>query len=261
MSYTTDQIVALSSSDLQALSSAAIQALSQTELQAITTAQLQFLTTTQILELLPTQIREFATAQIRALSTTDIAALTTNQVRALTAAELGAMTTAQLANMSSVSVPIPAIQPDRGNLNLGAITAKSLRNLAGTRCLVAAGLVGHSSPEQVATANTITFMIDGKMYSKVATTAIVVTGGILAISSFRWYVVQVDSAGTMTIVAGTDNAAWLPALTDGCCIVGAFKVVTDSSHTFTPTSTSLVAAGITTTYFDLSVVPTLGYPQ
>ena len=114
--------------------------------------------------------------------------------------------------------------------------------------------------KQVETDNAIVYMIDGKLYDKAAATGIVVTGAALPAGSFRWYIVQADADANLTTLAGEDNAAWLPEPTEGKTIIGAFKVVTDATHTFTPALTPVNATGITTTFFDLSCVPTAGYP-
>lgn len=127
-----------------------------------------------------------------------------------------------------------------------------------TTTLTTVGTV--QATKQVETDNAIEYLIDGKLYTKAATTAIVVTGGVLPISSFRWYIVQADTSGNLTTVAGEDNAAWLPAPADAKTIIGAFKIVTDATHTFTPALTPVNAAGITATFFDLSAVPKAGYP-
>ena len=61
-------------------------------------------------------------------------------------------------------------------------------------------------------------------------------------------------------VSGTTYALapLLPPIPATECCVGALKVVTDSSHTFTPGTTAHNAAGVTTTYASLSVIPTAG---
>jgi len=133
--------------------------------------------------------------------------------------------------------------------------------VTGTGATTTAALANtHNSVKELETVNTITYSIDGTVYSKVATTAIALAGQVLPVSSYRWYTVQINAAGTITTVANADNSAWLAPPSDLNVIIGAVKVVTDATHTFTPATTALNAAGITTTYFDLSVVPTAGYP-
>lgn len=81
------------------------------------------------------------------------------------------------------------------------------------------------------------------------------TGADLAISKFRRYLLLVDSADAFTVQASTDAATAalclfnaLPAA--GLAICGILTVATDASHTFTPGTTLLDAAGITATFID-----------
>jgi hypothetical protein len=81
------------------------------------------------------------------------------------------------------------------------------------------------------------------------------TGGDIAISMFRRYLLLVDGAGVATVQASTDAAtkaacvfSGLPV--DGLAIAGILTVATDGTHTFTPATTLLGAAGITATYID-----------
>lgn len=140
------------------------------------------------------------------------------------------------------------------------ITATATNDAAGTadQALAVANTV--NSVKEAETDNAIVYTIDGKAYGKAAATAIVVTGGVLSISAYRWYIVQADAAAALTTKAGEDNANWLPKPDANKTIIGAFKVATDATHTFTPATTALNATGITTTFFDLSCVPKAGYP-
>lgn len=81
------------------------------------------------------------------------------------------------------------------------------------------------------------------------------TGGVLAVASFRRYMLLVDSADAFTVLASTDAAtaaacvfANTPA--NGLACLGILTVATDATHTFTPAVTLLGAAGITATYVD-----------
>jgi hypothetical protein len=115
-------------------------------------------------------------------------------------------------------------------------------------------------PKAVETANAINFGIDGHTGSKAATVDIVMTGGVLAAASFRWYLVVIDTDGNITTVAGEDNVAFLPAIPDSKAPIGAVKVTTAAGYTFTPDVTSLNGTGITAAYYDLSCVPAAGVP-
>lgn len=81
------------------------------------------------------------------------------------------------------------------------------------------------------------------------------TGGVLAVSKFRRYLLLVDSADAATVLASDDQstaaACRFPSLpADGLAIVGILTVATDASTPFTPATTLLGAAGITATYID-----------
>lgn len=109
---------------------------------------------------------------------------------------------------------------------------------------------------QVKTTNQVDFFCSGSVFRKAATDNFwTLTGGVLAISSWRKYALVVDNAGTATVVAGTDStvsaaAAGLPALPAGKCVFGILTVATNGATTFTPGTTLLGAAGITATYVD-----------
>ena len=61
------------------------------------------------------------------------------------------------------------------------------------------------------------------------------------------------------ITAGT-AAAMLPEIPDTTCLIGGVKVITDATHTFTPATTELSAAGITDEYYNFSCAPIAGHP-
>lgn len=118
----------------------------------------------------------------------------------------------------------------------------------------------HLSVQSVETDNACAFLMDGHCGTKAATADIAVGGAVLPVSSFRWYLVTVDGDGNMVTHPGVDNKAELADIPDHTAPIGAFKVVTDATHTFTPGVTALNATGITTTFFDLSCVPKAGVP-
>jgi hypothetical protein len=82
------------------------------------------------------------------------------------------------------------------------------------------------------------------------------TGGDLAVSSFRRYLLCTNAAGTASVVASGDSIVsaaacrWSALPAAGVAILGILTVATDSTHTFTPATTLLGAAGITATYVD-----------
>jgi hypothetical protein len=82
------------------------------------------------------------------------------------------------------------------------------------------------------------------------------TGAVLAVSSFRRYLLLVDASDVFTVLASADSTVgasscrWASRPANGQAILGVLTVATDSTHTFTPGTTLLGAAGITATYID-----------
>ncbi len=86
-----------------------------------------------------------------------------------------------------------------------------------------------------------------------------------------YYLVVVNAAGTVYTIQGTyAGQVFTPfynSLGTGDCPgvavketyapIGCFLVTTDASHTFTPATTNLDAAGITTTASDLNLLPSI----
>ncbi len=156
---------------------------------------------------------------------------------------------------------------------LGDIGTAAARNLLGNRCF-GSGLLAISavSAAKVKTVtNTIAYTIDGQIYTLAPTDNIAFTTlTVQPVSTTCYYAVVVNAAGTPSIIngtpvltasitAGTDKAL-LPEIPGTQCIIGAVKVETDSTHTFTPATTELSAAGITDTYYNLSCAPAAGFP-
>lgn len=89
------------------------------------------------------------------------------------------------------------------------------------------------------------------------------------VSTTVYYVIVVNGSGTVYVIQGTysgqtftafKNALGTGAIPDIAvpnlyAPIGAFKVVTDSTHTFTPATTALDAAGVTVTYCSLNRLP------
>lgn len=80
------------------------------------------------------------------------------------------------------------------------------------------------------------------------------TGAVVPVSSFNKYLMMRDSAGTASIIEGipasTAAGVRFPALPSNKACVGVVQVATDATHTFTPGTTALGAAGITTTFIN-----------
>lgn len=82
------------------------------------------------------------------------------------------------------------------------------------------------------------------------------TGGILAASSFRRYLLLCDASDTASVLASDDvttaaaDCRWSTLPANGTAIVGILTVATGAATTFEPGVTALSAAGITDTYID-----------
>lgn len=112
----------------------------------------------------------------------------------------------------------------------------------------------------IATANTLNFLMNGHTGQIAATDNIEVLGTTLPVSSYRWYLLTVNGAGTFVAHPQTDNVNSLPEIPADTAPVGALKIATSATVPFVPGTTSLNLTGITTTFFDLSCVPKAGYP-
>lgn len=107
--------------------------------------------------------------------------------------------------------------------------------------------------------------LNGQIYALSAATEIEYSRSIvLPVSSFVWGIVCI-STSAVTAYLGQIGVAALPEppMTNGiptAVVVGAFKIVTDATHTWTTDVTPLGATGITTTYYDLACIPVSGLP-
>lgn len=142
------------------------------------------------------------------------------------------------------------------------------RALHGNRAFTAGGLAitAGGAAATFKTVNTINFIINGIFYAKTAAAAGAfstdATVYIQPVSTTGYYIVALNAAGTFKTIPGRNGNVvegptygFLPDIADTLCPVGIIKVVTDSTHTFTPGTTNLDAAGLTVTYTDISVIP------
>lgn len=147
---------------------------------------------------------------------------------------------------------------------------KGFEFLGKNQNLVSPGLAiksGGTSPQFLTGA--ITYVIGGVMYQKIAVAANSLTSaiswtGVAATYNAGAYVVCIDNTGTYQLVttnvtSNTTSAAaavqglqW-PSIPDGYCVVGIILVAaTTANTTFTGGTTNLDAAGITTTYINIT---------
>lgn len=138
----------------------------------------------------------------------------------------------------------------------------------GTFCLSKAGLaIGTTaSTAKIAAPNGagVDYCIDGVMYHKADTDdAIALTGLTQSADTTCIYVVCLNSAGTVSVVQGTEQATAdltaktavlsFPAVAATVCPIGYIKVATTAA--FVGGTTLLSAAAVTDTYVDLFSLP------
>jgi hypothetical protein len=132
-----------------------------------------------------------------------------------------------------------------------------LNNIAAATTGTYPGCTTATVTSQVKTANATVYLSAGVPKALGATDNFwTLTGAALAVSSFRRYLLLVDAAGVATVLASADSTVsaaacrWSSRPANGLAILGVLTVATDATHTFTPATTLLGAAGITATYID-----------
>jgi len=158
-------------------------------------------------------------------------------------------------NKGNVTGLLSNVNTHYGNYDL-------LKKMLMNQCLSPGGLaMSAGTKDQPKTVNTISFMIDGVLYSKAAADPLgawTVGHTGLGNSEEDYYLMCVDSGGTLSTVEGAIVAAAagcvLPAVPAGVCAIGAIKVVTGAGGTFVPDTTLLDDADIVATYEDLAMM-------
>ena len=125
--------------------------------------------------------------------------------------------------------------------------------------------VGEGTAATTINVGAVDYAIDGIAYNKSnEVSADFTAAATQAVSTSCLYLVQLDSSGTVSTVKGTEvttanigSTQFLefPRPTPGRCPVGAIRVDTDASNTFTAGTTDLSATGITDTYYSLAGLP------
>lgn len=143
---------------------------------------------------------------------------------------------------------------------LSDVFYESLRELIGNICLTACTLaINAASAATFKTTGTTTYIVDGRFKTKAALSAqafsplpgTVHTG--LVIGQTGYYIVGLDATGTVRTFEGIGS---LPDVADGFAPIGIIKVVAGSAA-FVPGTTLLDAAGLTVTYTDVAVLPSV----
>lgn len=133
------------------------------------------------------------------------------------------------------------------------------------QCLTDVGSAVGTTTSKAKTVATATYTIDGEFKTKAATDDFwTLAGTVVAVGSFQKYLLLIDGAGAASVLEGvqalTAAAVVLPAPPDSKSILAVLTVATDATHTFTPGTTLLGAAGITATFvdgIDPSMLPTI----
>lgn len=137
-----------------------------------------------------------------------------------------------------------------------------------TMAFTSGGLAEGTNANTFKTAATITYAIDGRIFAKSATDNLPFSSAhtTLGNSQVCLFGVHLDTAGAVTttqakIVSSTELASgaavleW-PSAQAGKVMVGAIRIETSASATFTANSTDFSASGITATLYNTSSSPT-----
>jgi hypothetical protein len=157
----------------------------------------------------------------------------------------------------------------------------------GNKCLTKATLNGTGAVATVTTTGTNTYTVDGIFRTFAAWTtqsvAITHTAAGLPVSlqaayvqpvlTTVYYVMALNAAGTVACIQGSfagqqvaaipgvaeayTASGGLPIVPAGYTPIGLFKVVLTGAATFTPATTLWNAAGVTATFFDVTVLPSV----
>ena len=148
------------------------------------------------------------------------------------------------------------------------MSGNSLAALSGaTACLAKAGLAIGSTAADVSTAAPngagLDYCINGVAYYKVDdATATITAAAQQGLLTSCLYLISVNSTGVISSVKGKEEltadlgdnlSLQYPQPVDDTCPIGAIKVVTASTATFTAGTTDLDAANVTTTYTDFAM--------
>lgn len=148
----------------------------------------------------------------------------------------------------------------RGNRGLADCNHAPLRSLF-NRSLASGLLVIDTDANDIKTTVAIPFVIDGVLYSKAAFTGLnaTITGAdddstSQAAGTTCYYVYCLDASGNVECYKGVDDVAKYPAIPDNRAPFGVAKIV-NATNAFTLGTTDYNAAGVTTTWTNVSHVP------
>lgn len=135
------------------------------------------------------------------------------------------------------------------------VESEIMRALLGTRAFSSGALAIGGTATKVKVAAAIQFCINNVLYVKAITDDVFTHTNLTvqAAETTKYYLLTLDSSGNGYITQGTATA--LPDVPANQCPVGYLKIVTAAATTFTPATDSHAAAGVTTTYVNLSQLP------
>lgn len=114
-----------------------------------------------------------------------------------------------------------------------------------------------TSTTQVKSVNSVNYFSNGVPKTKAGTDNLWTPASTLvAVSSFQKYLLLLDASGTASVQEGIQSTVSLAAVkfgklpASGLAIIGILSITTDATHTFTPGTTALNAAGITAAFGD-----------
>lgn len=156
--------------------------------------------------------------------------------------------------------------------NFVDIDHADLRQAIATRAYSKGGIAIDAAPADVETVAAVDYSINGVMYQLAIQAAIDVSAaGVLtesgataaltaqAIGTDRIYLLVLNAAAVIKVVQGvavpTGETCYCPRVPPGHCAFAAVKVANASAGAFTFGTTSLATAGVTDTFFDLTIAP------
>jgi len=154
-----------------------------------------------------------------------------------------------------------------------------------TAALNSGALASGTTAGTIKTTVAVTYALDGRFYSKAITDNIAISysgpsvyqaaaGGVQAVNgsfsggvngSTRLYLLTLDASGNVAILPGAivDSAELaagrvalqFPDCPNGVCPFGALRIALTAGTAFVPGTTSLAAAGVTSSFYNLADVP------
>ena len=126
------------------------------------------------------------------------------------------------------------------------------------RTYTSAGVTVGTTVARIKSTTAVTYTIGGILYYKAPFDSPVLTASVQAVSTYCIYLLTLNDIGTVEVTKGqavaTDTAQYPKAPATGATF-GAIQVATNASVTFTLGTTSLNAAGLTVTFYDLGTIP------